>query len=98
MPRGDSVSRIMDTRKGTCEVRVLKNCYAPTAYRCIVTDDCNDRVLPASARVGMGMLVQWQHGLAGGPLNKKIRLGITHSINSRIGYFSVALLFRPREL
>lgn len=36
MPRGDSVSRIMDTRKGTCEVRVLKNCYAPTAYRCIV--------------------------------------------------------------
>ena len=35
MPRGDSVSRIMDTRKGTCEVRVLKNCYAPTAYRCI---------------------------------------------------------------
>ena len=56
MPRGDSVSRIMDTRKGTCEVRVLKNCYAPTAYRCIVTDDCNDRVLTASARVGMGML------------------------------------------
>ena len=58
MPRGDSVSRIMDTRKGTCEVRVLKNCYAPTAYRCIVTDDCNDRVLTASARVGMGMLFQ----------------------------------------
>ena len=84
MPRGDSVSRIMDTRKGTCEVRVLKNCYAPTAYRCIVTDDCNDRVLTASARVGMGMLFQWQHGLAG--------------IHSRIGYFSVSLLFRTREL
>ena len=98
MPRGDSVSRIMDTRKGTCEVRVLKNCYAPTAYRCIVTDDCTDRVLTASARVGMGMLFQWQHGLADWPLNKKIRLWITQSIHSRIGYFSVSLLFRTREL
>ena len=67
MPRGDSVSRIMDTRKGTCEVRVLKNCYAPTAYRCIVTDDCNDRVLTASARWEWGCCsndsMDWQIGL-----------------------------------
>ena len=31
-------------------------------------------------------------------LNKKIRLWITQSIHSRIGYFSVSLLFRTREL
>jgi len=46
----------------------------------------------------MGMLFQWQHGLADWPLNKKIRLWITQSIHSRIGYFSVPLLFRTREL
>lgn len=30
--------------------------------------------------------------------HKKIRLWITQSIHSRIGYFSVSLLFRTREL
>lgn len=29
---------------------------------------------------------------------QKIRLWITQSIHSRIGYFSVSLLFRTREL
>lgn len=42
------------TLKGKCEVRFLKNCYAPIGYISIVTNDCYHRTLTATARVGTG--------------------------------------------
>lgn len=58
MPRGDSVSRIQVILKGRCEVRVLKNRYAPIAYMSIVINNCYYQTLTADARVGTGIFYE----------------------------------------
>lgn len=45
------------TLKGKCEVRFLKNCYAPIGYISIVTNDCYHRTLTATARAGTGKCI-----------------------------------------
>lgn len=54
MSRGGSAGRTWVTRKGRCEVRFLKNGYAPTVHMGIVMDDRYYRTLAAAARVGTG--------------------------------------------
>ncbi len=45
--------------KSRCEVRFLKDCYAPTAYMCIETDYSYYRTLAVSARAGTGKM-KWE--------------------------------------
>lgn len=54
MSRGDSASRNRGAPKSRCEVRILKYCYAPTTYKCIVMDYDYYQTLAVSVRVGMG--------------------------------------------
>ena len=54
MSRGDSVSRMHGAPKSRRGVQFLKNCYAPTAYKCIVTNHCYYQALTVFARVGTG--------------------------------------------